>query len=587
MSELHFSPRPNRAHEIAWRSWSPETFAEAKFADKPILLALSAVWCHWCHVMDETSYSDGGVIAAINESFIPVRVDADQRPDINARYNAGGWPTTAFLTPEGEVLNAQTYIPPDGMRAIMSVILEAYRNRRVEIAEAFAHRREHLSKQEHLSSGVINDEVLRTTLKTVEDAFDGEHGGFGSEPKFPQTDVLEFVALEFARTRAAGLERILSKTLSAMSGGGMYDHVEGGFFRYSTTRDWSIPHFEKMSEDHAGLIRVYARAWRSLGTPALRETLLSAIAYVRGTLRDGHSGLFAGSQDADETYYASTLEERRRMPTPYIDRTSYTNWTAALAGAFAVAGHILADETLVAQSLQTLDTIADRLIDEEGLYYHFLAPGESPGLRKQLTDQAAYLRALLDAFEASGERRLLSHALSLIERIDEVFSGEDGALADHAGDPLAMLSVRMTPLPENASIADSLLRLSVITGDERYRERAERILRTFASRYARYRTFASPYASAVARYLYGGANVTIVGIPRTCIAMREAARTLPDPFLVIAVFSADDPLAVARGLRAVPGACVAYVCRGTACSAPLTKEADIGVTFDALNTARR
>src|SRR5579864_8730425 len=110
MSDFHFSPRPNRAHEIAWRPWGTQAFAQAKAAEKPILLSLSAVWCHWCHVMDETSYSDPEVIATLNEGFIPVRVDADQRPDVNARYNAGGWPTTAFLTHEGDILNAQTYL---------------------------------------------------------------------------------------------------------------------------------------------------------------------------------------------------------------------------------------------------------------------------------------------------------------------------------------------------------------------------------------------------------------------------------------------------------------------------------------------
>jgi uncharacterized protein len=587
MSDFHFSPRPNRAHEIRWRPWGAQAFAEAKSADKPILLSLSAVWCHWCHVMDETSYSDAEAIAAINEGFIPIRVDADQRPDVNARYNAGGWPTTAFLTRQGDILNAQTYLPPEGLRAVMHTITQAYRNRRGEILEALAQKRERLSARRALDGpAVLDDEIIAATRRAVEDAFDEVHGGFGDEPKFPHIDVLDFILLEFERTREPRLERILSKTLRAMSHGGTYDHIEGGFFRYSTTRDWSIPHFEKMAEDHAGLIRIYARAWRACGTPALRETLLSAISYLRTTLRDPQTGLFAGSQDADETYYSCALEERRALPTPYIDRTSYTNWTAALAGAYALAGAVLADDVLISEALQTLDAIADTLLDERGLCYHFLAPGQSPSLRNQLTDQAAYLRALLDVYEASGEPRLLARALSLAQAIDDVFVGDDGTLADHAGDALGMLAVRVTPLPENVSVADSLLRLSVVAAQELYADRAERILCAFANRYAALRTFAAPYASAVARCLHGGADVTIVGTPKATAPLREAARRLPDPLLVITTLPEDDPLVAARGLRAMLGTPVAYVCRGTACGAPVTSPADLRKAFDDLLVAR-
>src|SRR3990172_4281958 len=133
-STFHFSPRPNRAHEVRWRQWGDEAFAEAKAQDKPVLLALSAVWCHWCHVMDETSYSDPGVISYLNQHFVPVRVDNDQRPDINARYNLGGWPTTAFLTPDGDLMTGGTYIPPEAMLEHLPKIVTQYKSNREEIA---------------------------------------------------------------------------------------------------------------------------------------------------------------------------------------------------------------------------------------------------------------------------------------------------------------------------------------------------------------------------------------------------------------------------------------------------------------------
>jgi uncharacterized protein YyaL (SSP411 family) len=467
------------------------------------------------------------------------------------------------------------------MRAAMNVILEAYRDRREEIAEALAQRQQRIVAAKPPVGGTVDESILSATRRAIENVFDEEHGGFGNEPKFPQTDLLEFILLEFERTKDASLERILSKTLRGMSYGGTYDHIEGGFFRYSTTRDWSIPHFEKMTEDHAGLLRVYARTWRTLGTHALRETLLSTLSYIRTTLRDPATGLFAGSQDADETYYASTLEERRAMRAPYIDRTSYTNQTAHMAGAFALASGILADDRLLAESLQTLDTINASLLDEQGLCYHFLIPGRTPRLARQLPDQTAYLRALLDTYEASGEMRLLTRAVTLARKIDETFSGDDGTLADHAGDTQGLLAVRATPLPENASFADSFLRLHVITADERYRERAHTALKAFAHRYTSYRTFAAPYASAVARFLHGGAATTIVGAPQASSALREAAHRLPDPLLVTATLPESDPLTAQRGLRAMLGTPVAYICRGKACGAPVTDAADLRTAFDA------
>ena len=133
MSEFHFSPRPNRAAEIRWRPWSAEAFDEAKADDKPILLSISAVWCHWCHVMDETTYSSDGVIDLVNREYVPVRVDNDVRPDINQRYNMGGWPTTAFLTPQGDVLTGFTYVPPDQMTDALAKVASFYRTNRPEI----------------------------------------------------------------------------------------------------------------------------------------------------------------------------------------------------------------------------------------------------------------------------------------------------------------------------------------------------------------------------------------------------------------------------------------------------------------------
>ena len=252
--EFHFSPRPNRASEINWRPWSGEAFDAARQTRKPILLSISAVWCRWCHVMDETTYSHPSVIDLINRDYVPVRVDNDVRPDINQRYNMGGWPTTAFLTASGDILTGGTYMPPDQMASALMRIADYYRDNQAEIASRVLDARKRAASGVARSAGELEVRLVDEVVESVTSAYDPEYGGFGNAPKFPQTDAI-LLLLEQAVLRSDDSLRLRAvHTLEKMTGGGTYDHVEGGFFRYSTTQDWSVPHFEKMLEDHAGLV---------------------------------------------------------------------------------------------------------------------------------------------------------------------------------------------------------------------------------------------------------------------------------------------------------------------------------------------
>ncbi len=393
-TEFHFSPRPNRAAEIDWQPWTAQTFARAALEDKPILLSISAVWCHWCHVMDETTYSNEAVIDTINQRFVPVRVDNDERPDVNARYNMGGWPTTAFLTPDGTLLTGATYLPAQEMQRALGHVAEFYAERKGDIAEKEREIRSarpsyDIALPEALSHALIDE--YATALRSN---YDEEFGGFGDAPKFPQPELYEFLLAYWRLTGNTRFYEIVAHTMRAMAHGGMYDAVEGGFFRYSTTRDWTVPHFEKMAEDHAGLLRVLAQLELWAPSEGTRKDLERTIAYVRAVLRDSQTGFFAGSQDADEEYYALSREERAKRTEPFIDRRSYSNWTAGLAGAFAWCGLALDDRSLVNESLTTLDAMHERLRDDEGLLYHVLAPGETPRIRGLLVDQVS-LRACI------------------------------------------------------------------------------------------------------------------------------------------------------------------------------------------------
>jgi uncharacterized protein YyaL (SSP411 family) len=277
---FRFSPRPNRAAEIGWRPWGEKAFQEAQVADKPVLLAISAVWCHWCHVMDETSYSDPDVIRLINERYVPIRVDNDERPDVNRRYNMGGWPTTAFLTPDGEIVHGGTYVPPDTMRSYLASVADLWSAQRSDLAQRVAELREKENEARAPKSGDLSFQIVDQVGSLVRGQYDPQFGGFGREPKFPQPKLLRFLLDEHRRFGYPEIATMLHRTLGAMASGGMYDHVEGGFFRYSTTRQWEIPHYEKMLEDNADLLAIYAEAHRSFPTAGY-DRIVRALLHAR------------------------------------------------------------------------------------------------------------------------------------------------------------------------------------------------------------------------------------------------------------------------------------------------------------------
>jgi uncharacterized protein len=579
MNEFRFSPRPNRAGEIAWMPWGAPAFERAKSEDKPILLSISAVWCHWCHVMDETSYSDQGVIEAINRNFVPIRVDNDRRPDVNARYNMGGWPTTAFLAPDGTTLTGATYLPPQQFLRALDEIAHFYGQRKDEIAQHVADlKARDASRPPNASTDLTEAPIVELTGE-LENAFDEEFGGFGESPKFPQPEALEFLLSEWRLSGHPHLHAMVAKTMLSMARGGTYDHVEGGFFRYSTTRDWSVPHFEKMAEDHAGLLRVLSELVLYAPTNELRETLVSTTNYVRRVLRDPKTGFFAGSQDADEAYYELPLEERRKREAPYVDHTSYTNWTCALAGGQCLAARALDDDALLDEALQSLDNVAERLVGGDGLLFHVLAPGDAPTVSGLFSDQVAYARALLDAHEISGETRFLSRAQSLVDAVITNFESPEGGFYDRlrGGEAFGRLAVADRPIVDNGLFAEVLLRLSGLTGDPRYRERAESVLRVYSQTRGA-GAFAATYARALRRYLCPELSVRIVGDPAATDAFREAALRLPTPFAAIRTLSTG----AAAELEMPAEQPAAYVCVTGACGAPVRDAGGLRAAYDAL-----
>jgi uncharacterized protein YyaL (SSP411 family) len=319
------------AHQpVQWREWGDAAFAQARQQDKPILLDIGAVWCHWCHVMDRESYENAEVARIINESFIPVKVDRDERPDIDSRYQTavsaltgqGGWPLTAFLTPDGTPFYGGTYFPPDdyagrpGMRRVLEAIAHNYRTHREEIHASAAKIAEALSQVERFEEGpgAANEEVVKGIIESIGEMFDAQHGGFGQAPKFPHPSALDLLLDAYLQTHQEWLLTIVTTTLEHMGRGGVYDQISGGFHRYSVDARWIVPHFEKMSYDNAGLLGNYLRAYQLTGSEFFREIAQGILSFVENVLSHPEAGFYA-SQDADYSldddgdYFTWTLEE--------------------------------------------------------------------------------------------------------------------------------------------------------------------------------------------------------------------------------------------------------------------------------------
>ena len=327
------------AHQpIDWHEWSDAAFALAKSEDKPILLDIGAVWCHWCHVIDRESYENVEIAKIIGEHFVAVKVDRDERPDVDSRYQSaisalsgqGGWPLTGFLLPDGKPFFGGTYFPPDdqmgrpGFRRVLLSVAEAYRNKRADLERAANSLADAVAQAEIFTGARAEFDlgVVEAQIKSITQQFDIKNGGFGRSPKFPHASAIDLVLERYQQTKEKHLLAMAETTLEKMAGGGVYDQLAGGFHRYSVDERWLVPHFEKMSYDNSELLRNYLHAWQVTHNPLLRETSEGIIGWVNEVLSDQANGGFYGSQDADYSldddgdYFTWTLDELRAALPP-------------------------------------------------------------------------------------------------------------------------------------------------------------------------------------------------------------------------------------------------------------------------------
>ena len=459
---------------IHWTEWGDAAFQRSESEDKPVLLALTATWCHWCHVMDETSYSDPQVIDLIDSRFIPVRVDVDQRPEISHRYNQGGFPSVAVLDHRGDLIAGRIYTPPEEMVRFLEQASSGHPDLIESAPPSIA-----------ASAGEPGAEVT-SVLQRLEELYDSNFGGFGSEPKQPPWDGVELLLERYGHTREKRLLTMATTTLDGVRAG-LYDQNDQGFFRYSVSKDWKVPHYEKMLCTNASLAETYFKAYQVTGRTAYRQSGLGALRYMLESLCDHSSGLFYASQDAGEAYYALSWSQREHAEKPRIDRTFYSGWNAMAASSLLKAYGAVGEESYLQLARDVLDRLWREGWTEEGGFRHSMdgpieRDVEPPTQRSRyLSDQVHALGGFLDLYQATGDAEALQTAIQVVESIQRLFGASDGGyhdVCDISANPEPMMRP-VKPVLENSLMGVALIRLCCLTGQHALEQRARDTLSLF------------------------------------------------------------------------------------------------------------
>jgi uncharacterized protein YyaL (SSP411 family) len=566
---------------IAWYEWNEESFELADTLELPVLLYITAPWCEPCHLMEQSTLADLEVIKTLNDDFIPILVDADKRPDVDSRYSAGGWPTAAFLNADGEVIESHNFLTTEQMLVAMSRVKARYEGEEEAPSPVIAVRPgvQLASLEERPEAvGSLTPRLADLVAQKVVAAFDREHGGLGNAPKFHHADVLEFALAVSHRTGDETLAEVVHRSLEAMAQGGLYDRVGGGFFRYATTADWSVPHYEKMLGDQAQLLSLYLHAYQASGRQPYLDTALGVLDYVDGVLWDRDRGFFYSSQEADPEYYALDAQGRAEREAPYVDKTVYTERNAAVASAYLLASAVLNDPRYADLAIRALEYIWQQsYVEGLGVHHYFDGQLHVPGL---LIDQVSMAQTWLDAYEHFGREVYLQRAETLMRFADNALLDRDGRYFDTllAPEAVGRLRRREKPFCENVVAAEVHLRLYRLTGRDEFRQSAQRTLEALVPLYPDVGFEAARFALAVDHFLRRPLLITVIGEnedPARAELLRAARRAYAPNKTVQAVDPVWEPARLARlGYPAEP-APAAYVCLGTLCGRPTAEGGEL------------
>ena len=514
---------------VEWRSWGPDAFSEAVDTDTPILLSLSATWCGACHEMDARTYSEPRVAANVNDSFVPIRVDVDRNPRVRERYAMGGFPTTAFLTPRGELLTGAGYLGPDGMRDIVDRIRTVFEEKGTD-----AGRVPRALADEPTPDGDLDDRIEEHIAGQLTEQFDPAHGGWGTDAKFPLPRTIEFALKREPQQARQTLDAIAQH---------LYDPVDGGFFRFATERDWSGVRHEKVLETNAALVRAFANGYLYTGEDAYREPAAHTIDYLTETLWTGVA--VGGSQGPGQgaSYYSGDADERADQPSPRTDLTVFAGGNALAADALLTYHAYTDDDRAREYAERILDAVAADLIDtDSGVVTHYRTD-DAVGETDLLEDAARVVGAWSTARQVLGDDDYTAVATAVADNALETL-GDGAAFRDGPASGEGLCDRPLRPIDTGTEFADALLDLAAITGNERYREAATDAIQAFAGAWDRIGVQVAGYGSVAAR-LTGGDLVVDVGGSAGSDLHRAALR-IADHEAVVVPEAADVEAGTAR-----------------------------------------
>jgi len=515
---------------VEWREWGAEALDAADARACPVLLSVTAPWCTHCREMDEETYAEPRVAAHLSDGFVPVRVDADRQPRVRERYNVGGFPVTAFLTPDGEVLTAAGYLGLEGFRGILDSV------RRTWDARGTTAGTVPRALGDEPPAGEVTSQVEAHMIDRVTGGFDEEFGGWGEGAKFPLPHAVEFAAKR-ERTRDHA-----TRTLEAIHAH-LLDTYDGGFYRYADSRDWSGLHREKLTDENAALVRAFATGYLYTGEETYREAAEATVDYLTRDLwtDTGERGAFAGSQ-AGGDYYTLSASEREDADSPHVDPTVFADRNGLAADAL-LRFHAVTDHYPAARHAErALDTVLDELVND-GEVTHFPPAAADEGEAVEsglLVDGARLLTGLTTAAQVLGDDRWLAAAREVADRTLDLQDGT-GAFRDGPDEGPGLLARPLRPLDTNVEVADALIDLAVLTGDGAYREAAADALAAFAGAAGRMGVEVAGYATACARHVN---DPLVVETPPAGSDLHRAALRLADHEKV--VVPGDRDTAVAR-----------------------------------------
>ena len=498
------------AHQpVDWHEWGEEAFARARAENKPILLDIGAVWCHWCHVIDRESYENPEIAAMINRLYVPVKVDRDERPDVDSRYQSaisaisgqGGWPLTAFLTPDGKPFFGGTYFPPEdamgrpGFKRILASIAEAFKTRRTEVDTSAVALEEAVAKSEvfRAARGEFDAGIVDAVVESALHLFDEHNGGFGQSPKFPHASAVDLLLERYQSTRDPHLLLVADRTLEAMASGGVYDQLGGGFHRYSVDERWCVPHFEKMTYDNSELLKNFLHGYQVTSKPLFRETAEGIISWVNEVLSDQARGGFYASQDADQTldddgdYFTWTQAEVRAVLSAEESRAVELYYDVNKRGEM----HHNPEKNVLWVASSVAELAAKIGLDESNARILLArAKGKLLAARRQRHPtpaidttiyvgwNAMFVSAYLEAARVLGRKDCRQFALKTLDRlIAEAWDESKGFLHRVGGPRLE------GTLDDQIFAAAALLDAYESTLDSKYFEKAERTMRLAVERF--------------------------------------------------------------------------------------------------------